>query len=151
MDDDGLGRSMTDTSRSQTTELGASRPTTYSALDPSAPAPGANGPRGAPPPQRARDDDRGGGSIVGGLGGMMAQGAAWGMGSSLGHRAIGGIFGYGGGSSSASEGGGYPVGGDTSAPTPPDFGGQSGEFDYDDDGFGDGSDDASLFDFFSED
>lgn len=78
MDDDGLGRSMTDTSRSQTTELGASRPTTYSALDPSMPAPGANGPRGAPPPQRARDDDRGGGSIVGGLGGMMAQGAPWG-------------------------------------------------------------------------
>jgi len=134
--------------RSQTTELGAPKPTTYSALDPTMPAP--TGTRGAPPPQRAHHDDRGGGSIVGGLGGMIAQGAAWGMGSSLGHRAIGGIFGYGGGSSSASEGGGY-VGGDTSAPAPPDFGGQSGEFDYDDDGFGDGSDDASLFDFFSED
>jgi len=130
----------------ETTPLGAPRPTTYSAIDPTMPAPARSG-ANAPPP--SRDLGMTTGSAAGGFGSMIAQGAAWGMGSSLGHRAIGGIFGYGGGGVGGGEGAIGGAGG-TAAPAPPDFG--ASEFD-DDDGFGgdDGSDGGSLFDFFSED
>lgn len=137
------------TETDETTPLGAPRPTTYSALDPTMPAPTRSGTR-APPP--SRDLGAAGGSAAGGFGSMIAQGAAWGMGSSLGHRAIGGMFGYGGYGGVGGVGGGEGAigeAGGTEAPAPPDFG--ASEFD-DDDGFGDGgSDGGSLFDFFSED
>jgi len=78
------------------------------------------------------------------FGGMMAQGAAWGMGSSLGHRMMGGLFGGGGG--------GAARGGDVAGPgaAPTNFGTGDGEFDDMDDGGG-GGDGGGLFDFFSED
>ena len=147
----------------ETTGLDAKKPTTFSVIDPTMPVPTMRGDVGAPPPQRTQGryedglsaESRGGGagSVVGGFGSMIAQGAAWGMGSSLGHRAIGGIFGYGGG--------GYPTSGGDAAGYPPSGGGDANasspssaydEFDDDfDDGFGSGGDDASIFDFFSED
>lgn len=146
----------------ETTGLDAKKPTTFSVIDPTMPVPTMRGDVGAPPPQRTQGryedglsaESRGGaGSVVGGFGSMIAQGAAWGMGSSLGHRAIGGIFGYGGG--------GYPTSGGDAAGYPPSGGGDANasspssaydEFDDDfDDGFGTGGDDASIFDFFSED
>lgn len=100
-----------------------------------APAPGT-GAR-APPPSAYDQQQGSGGGFASGFGGMIAQGAAWGMGSSLGHRAIGGIF--GGGAYGGGVGGG-------AAPQPPVFGESSSEFDDIDDGDGGG-----LFDFFSED
>jgi len=145
----------------ETTGLDAKKPTTFSVIDPTMPVPTMRGDVGAPPPQRTQGryedglsaESRGGGSVVGGFGSMIAQGAACGMGSSLGHRAIGGIFGYGGG--------GYPTSGGDAAGYPPSGGGDANasspssaydEFDDDfDDGFGSGGDDASIFDFFSED
>ena len=139
---------MTDTSFAarRTTEVGVPKPTTYSSLDPTMPAPTSTGGR-APPPS-AYDQGQPSGGLMSGFGGMIAQGAAWGMGSSLGHRAIGGIFGggaYGGGASSGGVDGG--VGG--GAPQPPVFGDSNSEFDDIDDGMdGDG---GGLFDFFSED
>lgn len=127
----------------ETTDVDAARPKTYSVVDPTMPAPMASD--RAPPPARY---ERGGvGGIAGGFGSMMAQGAAWGMGSSMGHRAIGGLFGGSswGGGSSASGGGGA----ENAAPPANPF--ESGELDDDamDDGYGDGG--GSLFDFFSED
>ena len=125
----------------ETTDVDAPRPKTYSVIDPTMPAPIRSA--GAPPPDRY-DDRAGGGSVVGGLGSMMAQGAAWGMGSSLGHRVMGGMFG-GYGSSPSSD-----VSGSGSTPQPFGGGSGAGEFDDDDgDGYGDGG--GSLFDFFSED
>jgi hypothetical protein len=128
----------------ETTEVGAPKPTTYSALDPSMPAPAPGAGARAPPPSAYDQQQGSGGGFASGFGGMIAQGAAWGMGSSLGHRAIGGIFGggtYGGGASSGADG----LGGGA-APQPPVFGESSSEFDDIDDGDGGG-----LFDFFSED
>jgi len=145
----------------ETTGLDAKKPTTFSVTDPTMPAPTMRGDVGAPPPQRTQRYEDGlsaesrgsAGSVVGGFGSMIAQGAAWGMGSSLGHRAIGGIFGYGGGYPTSGGGGtdaaGYPPsGGDANASPSSAY----DEFDDDfDDGFGSGGDDASIFDFFSED
>ncbi|OUS45427.1 hypothetical protein BE221DRAFT_76760 [Ostreococcus tauri] len=61
----------------ETTDVDAARPKTYSVVDPTMPAPMASD--RAPPPARYERDGVGG--IAGGLGSMMAQGAAWGMGS----------------------------------------------------------------------
>lgn len=72
----------------ETTHLGAPNPN-HSAL--------------APPPQEG-----GGGGMMSGLGGMVAQGMAFGTGSAIAHTAIGSMFGGGseGGGGGESDGGG---------------------------------------------
>jgi hypothetical protein len=86
VDDKAGGKYYWNTVTNETTELGAPKPTGETAL---APAGAAQG-----------------GGIMAGVGGMVAQGFAFGVGSSVAHSVVGSLFGGGGGGDSGGDGGG---------------------------------------------
>ena len=82
------------TQTNETTHLGAPKPVGAIAIPPPAP----QGALGQPVAQ--------GGGMLSGLGGVMAQGMAFGTGSAIAHHAVGSLFGGGGGSHGNDDGGG---------------------------------------------
>ena len=78
------------TATNETTSLGAPKPTGPTALGPAT---------YAAPPQQS-------GGIMSGLGGVVAQGMAFGVGSSIAHSVVGSMFGGGHSHSSGGDAGG---------------------------------------------